>query len=216
VIWKVSIAKVRKKKNLLKNGQIIVFGFQCVAIYIYRERERERKGWLKYMVCSQIWLNLPRDNRHFFNMHKILWQPVKWNLALLFCKEIKIVKEKTPPVKEKKFHFKVARVLVTCSTLVQGWIRIGKGLLPRASSNLRVVASRAIVQGYRGGPWEQAFFPRVRHERFFIQMTEGGFFNWGTNLLCGEFLSNTMKKKTLECFMPSSPSYWINSVMPSN
>jgi hypothetical protein len=69
----------------------------------------------------------------------------------LIYKEIKTVKEKKPPVKEKKFHFKVARGLVTCNTLVQGWIRIGKGLLPRASSNLRVVALRAVVLGW-GGP----------------------------------------------------------------
>jgi hypothetical protein len=75
VIWKVSIAKVRKKKTYYKKWPNYCIWFSvCSHIYI--------EGWLKYMVCSQIWLNLPRDNCHFLNMHKILWQPVKWNLAL--------------------------------------------------------------------------------------------------------------------------------------
>ncbi len=53
--WKV---KPELRKTLIKNLQIPISGFQCVAKNI--------KGWLKfyisYLVYSQVWLILPRDD----------------------------------------------------------------------------------------------------------------------------------------------------------
>ncbi len=59
-------AKVREK--ISKNHQIFIFGFQCVTKNI--------EGWLKFhtsnTVYSQIWLNIPRDDRQFFYIFLIL------------------------------------------------------------------------------------------------------------------------------------------------
>jgi hypothetical protein len=59
-LWRFSIARSEGEKS--KNFQIFVFGFQCVA--------KDMEGWLKfctsYMVYSHIWLNLPKNDGHFF------------------------------------------------------------------------------------------------------------------------------------------------------
>jgi hypothetical protein len=51
-----------KKKKKSKNRQIHICGFHCAAKHI--------EGWLKictlFQVCSQIWLNLPKDDHQFF------------------------------------------------------------------------------------------------------------------------------------------------------
>jgi hypothetical protein len=57
--------------KLIKKGencQLSTFGFQCLA--------RNMEGWIKktcisYLVFSRIWLNLPRDDSHFFYI--LLW-----------------------------------------------------------------------------------------------------------------------------------------------
>jgi len=58
--WRVLIARIEEKNS--KNHQISIFDFQCVSMNI--------EGWLKdftpHLVYSQIWLNLPRDDPHFF------------------------------------------------------------------------------------------------------------------------------------------------------
>ncbi len=50
-----------------ENCQIRILGFHCVA--------RNLEKWLKicnlFLICSQIWLNLPKDGHHFFYI--LLW-----------------------------------------------------------------------------------------------------------------------------------------------
>jgi hypothetical protein len=61
-VWRVLIAKSEIIND--KIHQISIFGFRCVAM--------NTKGWLKicasYMVYTQIWLNLFKDDSHFFNI----------------------------------------------------------------------------------------------------------------------------------------------------
>ncbi len=53
-----------KKTEKSKNSKISIFGFQCVAKKKYRRMVKDFV--LCMLVYSQIWLNLPRDNSHFF------------------------------------------------------------------------------------------------------------------------------------------------------
>ncbi len=61
------------RKKISKNHQISIFDFQCVSMKI--------EGWLKdftpHLVYSQIWLNLPRDDPHFFYTFSIGWSPLR-------------------------------------------------------------------------------------------------------------------------------------------
>jgi hypothetical protein len=58
------------RKSKWKNWYFKVLGFHCVAKNI--------DGWLKictlFLVCSQMWLHLPRDNRHFFYIFLLSYQ----------------------------------------------------------------------------------------------------------------------------------------------
>jgi len=58
--WRFSVSRCARKKR--ENQHIHIFNFYCVAKNI--------EGWLKictlFLVYSQIWLNLPRDDCHFF------------------------------------------------------------------------------------------------------------------------------------------------------
>ncbi len=53
----------QKKKQKSKISKISIFGFQCVA---KKYRRMVKYFVLSMLVYSQIWLNLPRDNSHFF------------------------------------------------------------------------------------------------------------------------------------------------------
>ncbi len=53
----------QKFKNKNKNNWIFIFGFQCVA---KKKKKRMIKICVSYLVYSQIWLNLPKDNCHLF------------------------------------------------------------------------------------------------------------------------------------------------------
>jgi len=59
-LWRFSIARSEGKNS--KIFQISIFGFQCVA--------KDMEGWFKfdtsYMVYSHIWLNIPKNDCHFF------------------------------------------------------------------------------------------------------------------------------------------------------
>ncbi len=70
-----SVAKTGEEKKIKKNSQIRIFGFHYVA--------KQIKKWLKkdldflFLVYSQIWLNLPRNDCNFFNIFQ----------AVFFCGE---------------------------------------------------------------------------------------------------------------------------------
>jgi hypothetical protein len=51
----------KKKRKKGKNCQISIFGFQCIAMSLI-------KNFVLHMceLYSQIWLNLPKDDRQFF------------------------------------------------------------------------------------------------------------------------------------------------------
>jgi hypothetical protein len=59
--WRFSVYRCARKKR--ENQHIHMFNFYCVAKNI--------EGWLKictlFLAYSQIWLNLPRDDCHFFH-----------------------------------------------------------------------------------------------------------------------------------------------------
>jgi hypothetical protein len=52
----------RSEKKNSKHHQIFIVGFQCVAKNI----KKSLKMCALYLNYSQIWLNLLRDDRHFF------------------------------------------------------------------------------------------------------------------------------------------------------
>ncbi len=60
--WFWTISANRSGKSNSKNHQIHIFGVHCVA--------KHTKGWLinfiLFLAYSHIWLNLPRDDCHFF------------------------------------------------------------------------------------------------------------------------------------------------------
>jgi len=58
--WRLSMA--RSEKKISKYRQIFIMGFQCVAKNI----KESLKMCTLYLNYSQIWLNLLRDDRHFF------------------------------------------------------------------------------------------------------------------------------------------------------
>jgi hypothetical protein len=73
---------VRKKSG--KSCQIHTLGFHCVA------KKRRKEGWWKiynlFIVYSQIWLNLPRDDRHF--SYNFLWWLPLWLQTKISKKKI--------------------------------------------------------------------------------------------------------------------------------
>jgi hypothetical protein len=74
--WKVSITKTEGKKG--KNCLFLIVCFECVAINI--------NGWLKilysYLVYSQIWLNLLKDDHHVFYI--VLCMIATWATTVLW------------------------------------------------------------------------------------------------------------------------------------
>ncbi len=60
----------RSEKKNSKHHQIFIVGFQCVAKNI----KKSLKMCTLYLNYSQIWLNLLRDDRHFF--YTFLWMLV--------------------------------------------------------------------------------------------------------------------------------------------
>jgi hypothetical protein len=65
-----------------KNHQTSTFGFECVAKNI---KMMIKVLYFAYLVCSQMWLNLPKDDGHFFYIFQVpmndqspLWLPTKF------------------------------------------------------------------------------------------------------------------------------------------
>jgi hypothetical protein len=67
-IWKVFNRQKWEKNN--KNHQIFIIGFSmCSSQKIYRRMTKD-SYWI-FGLNTQIWLNLPRDDSHFFKI--FLW-----------------------------------------------------------------------------------------------------------------------------------------------